>query len=51
MFDTGSQRSYIANKSQHRLNLPTIRTEKLVIQTFGNSDSELKDVDIVQFEG
>ena len=48
LFDTGSQRSYISNKVRSRLNLPVIRREKILIQTFGHSNSKVKVVDIVQ---
>ena len=41
LFDTGSQRSYVTNNTCTRLNLPIIRKEKLVIQTFGHNESKL----------
>ena len=47
---TGSQRSYVTNDTHARLNLPIIRKEKLVIQTFGHYESKLKNVDIVQMK-
>ena len=49
LFDTGSQRSY-TNDTRTRLNLPIIRKEKLVTQTFRHNESKLKNVDIVQMK-
>ena len=45
-FETGSQRSYVTNDTHNRLNLLIIRKEKLVIQTFGQHESKLENVDI-----
>ena len=50
LFDSGSQRSYITNKLRLKLELPSLRKEKLVIKTFGNNDSSLKELDVVQFK-
>ena len=51
LFDSGSQRSYISEKLRSRLKLKTIRTEKVVIKTFGQSEeSEVQKLDIVQFK-
>ena len=50
MFDTGSQRSYVTSSLRRRLNLPTLRKDKIVIQTFGNKYSKARDVDIVQLK-
>ena len=50
LFVTCSQRSYVTNDTRTRLNLPTIRKEKLIIQTFGNNESKLKNVDIAQMK-
>jgi hypothetical protein len=51
LFDSGSQRSYVSEKLRSRLKLKTIRTEKVVIKTFGQSeDSEVQKLDIVQFK-
>ena len=47
LFDAGSQRSYVANDTCTRLNLPVVSKEKLVIQTFRHNESKLKNVDIV----
>ena len=50
MFDSGSQRTYITRRLQTLLKLPKIRTENLVIHTFGNVNSEAKQVDVVQLK-
>ena len=50
MFDSGSQRSYITESLCSRLNLKKIRTENLVIHTFGNTRSESRNVDVVQLK-
>ena len=51
LYDSGSQRSYISEKLRSRLKLKTIRTEKVVIETFGQSEeSEVQKLDIVQFK-
>ena len=49
LFDSGSQRSYISEKVRTRLQLKTIRREKVIIKTFGQtSDSEVQKLDVVQ---
>ena len=45
-FETGSQRSCATNDTHNRLNLLIIRKEKLFIQTFGQHESKLENVDI-----
>ena len=47
LFDSGSQRTYISNELKNLLNLPVLRKESIVIQTFGNKNSCVKSVDIV----
>ena len=37
MLDSGNQRSYISSELRHKLNLPKLRTEWLLIKTFGKS--------------
>ena len=49
MFDSGSQRSYITEDLRKRLNLKTLRKEKIVIKTFGDFSSTLRELDVVQF--
>lgn len=47
LFDTGSQRTYVTSKCRDQMKLPTIRTESIMIKTFGNETSSIKDIDIV----
>ena len=35
---------------KEKLSLPTFRTEKLMISTFGATGSELKDIEVVQLK-
>ena len=49
LFDSGSQRTYVTNELKERLNLETVRKEKLIINTFGHSKSELKELPVVKF--
>ena len=49
MFDSGSQRSYVSSKVREKLKLKTLRTEKIIIKTFGNDDSKLQTLELVQF--
>ncbi|CAB4033226.1 Transposable element Tcb2, partial [Paramuricea clavata] len=49
LFDSGSQRSYISDKVRARLQLKSIRSEKVIIKTFGqDNDSKVKRLDVVQ---
>ena len=49
MFDSGSQRSYISDKVRATLQLKSIRSEKVIIKTFGqDNDSKVKRLDVVQ---
>ena len=50
MFDSGSQRSYVSSKVREKLKLKTLRTEKIIIKTFGNDDSKLQTLEVVQFK-
>ena len=51
LFDSGSQRSYISEKVRSRLKLKTVRSEKVIIRTFGQGEeSEVQKLDIVQFK-
>ena len=49
MFDSGSQRSYISQEIRLKLQLKTLRKEKIIIKTFGDNDSKLQELDVVQF--
>ena len=48
IFDSGSMRSYCTEEVRRKLSLPTLRKEKIILNTFGNKTSETKKVDIVQ---
>ena len=48
IFDSGSQRTCISNLLHEKLRLPSVRKERLVIQTFGMKNNECRDVDVVQ---
>ena len=51
LFDSGSQRTYVTDNVRKLLKLKTIRSEKVMIKTFGqNNDSEMKTLDVVQFK-
>ena len=50
LLDSGSQRTYVTNSLRRRLNLPTVRTEKTIIQTFSGINAEPKVVDVVQLK-
>ena len=48
-FGSGSQRSYISDRLRNRLRLPTLKTEKLLIKTFGDDREQLRECDTVRF--
>ena len=50
LFDCGSQRSYASDKLRKRFKLPTLRSEKISINTFGNKESVTKMIDLVQLK-
>ena len=47
LFDRGSQRSYISEDLQKKLNLPTLRKENIAINTSGNKESKIQYIDVV----
>ena len=47
LFDSGSQRSYIASHLRDTLALPTISKETLNIKTFGSDEGSLKTCEFV----
>jgi len=49
LFDTGSQQSYIMELARNKLSLSAIKTEKLLIKTFGCNNEQLKECDVVEF--
>ena len=48
LFDSGSQRSCLNEHVRKKLNLKTIRKEKLFIKTFANDSSFFKELDVVE---
>ena len=50
MFDSGSQRTYISNYVQEKLNLEPLRNEKLILKTFGNDNPVARIFDVVKLK-
>ena len=50
MFDSGSQRTYVNEHLKQILNLKTLRTEKLILKTFGNEKPSEKLFDVVKIK-
>ena len=48
LFDWGSQRSYLNEHVRKKLNLKTIRKERLLMKTFANDSSFFKELDVVK---
>ena len=48
LFHSGSQRTYISEKVRNRLRLKALRSEKVIIKTFGQS--EVQRLDVVQLK-
>ena len=49
LFDSGSQPSYMTEHARNKLNLSAVKTEKLLIKTFGQENEQLKECDVVEF--
>ena len=47
IFDAGSEKTYATNDVKKYLHLPTLGTERIFVNTFGNYDSEPRTVDVV----
>ena len=47
IFDSGSQGTYVSDSLRKRLKLQIIRTERIIINTFGNDEIRTQDTDIV----
>ena len=47
VFDNCSQRSYISERLKNVLNLPTVRTDQLIVKTFGSQSEKLTHCDLV----
>jgi len=50
LFDSGSQRTYIDEKVSKALKLRPIRQERIIINTFRNTQSSLQVLDVVQLK-
>ena len=50
LFDNGSQRSYITNSLRSRLQLKSLKTEKLNLNTFGESKFKKQSCDVVNLQ-
>ena len=50
MFESGSQRTYVNEHLKQILNLKTLRTEKLILKTFGNEKPSEKLFDVVKIK-
>ena len=50
LFDTGSQRSYISEDVVQKLDLKAVRTERVVIKTFGSEEATMKKLKVVRFK-
>ena len=48
IFDTGSQRSYVSEGLREEMSCPTVKTETLMIKTFGTTTGELKSHNMVK---
>ena len=48
LFDSGSQRTYVTQNVRNTLKLKTIRTERMLIKTFGRNDNHIQKLDVVQ---
>ena len=48
LFDSGSQRTYVSDRIKNFLNITPERSENVNISTFGNTNSDIKTVDIVK---
>ena len=47
LLDTGSQRSYISTRLREALGLPAIRSDTLIVKTFGSSYSHVQSCEVV----
>ena len=47
IFDSGSQRTYVNETLCQRLKFPIIRSERIIVKTFGNDEFQARDVNVV----
>ena len=50
VMDSGSQRTFLTNRARQTLNLNTLGSERLSINTFGTTTEADSDCDIVEFK-
>ena len=50
LFDGGSMRSYVTDDLRKKLKMKTLRSERLVVSTFGTDGSDVKQMDVVQLK-
>ena len=50
LFDNGSQRSYVTDSLRSKLQLKPVQTERLNLNTFGESRYKKQDCDVVNFQ-
>ena len=50
LFDSGSQRSYITEEVRKKLKVPTVRTERVILNTFGATNSSARNLDVVKIK-
>ena len=50
LFDSGSQRSYVTEEVRKKLKASIVRTEKVILNTFGAASSKAKTLDVVELK-
>jgi len=50
LFDSGSQKSYLSQDLCDSLNLKPLRKERVIIKTFGDNDSSVKNLEVHQIK-
>ena len=50
LFDSGSQRSYLSHALCKKLNLASVRTERVIVKTFGTHDSKVRNLNVYRFK-
>ena len=50
LFDGGSQRTYVRDEITKKLSLPKVRTERVIIKTFGEEKAAAKELDVVRLK-
>lgn len=50
LFDSGGQWTHVSEGLRKKLNLPTLRKETVAINTFGNKETKIQSIDVVQLK-